>query len=113
MSKKTIVFKMPAGDANRRAEETSEAAPPIEAASPAVSQGDPRAAEPDAWVQRRQAAPAPISRANVQKGDELTVDLAIERDLAEVAALSLALPAMLGWFWFANATDRYRRIFSG
>jgi hypothetical protein len=51
--------------------------------------------------------------AGCARADELTVDLAIERDLAEVAALSLALPAMLGWFWFANATDRYRRIFTG
>jgi hypothetical protein len=111
MSKKTIVFKMPAGDAIRREGETSDAAPPIEAASPAVSTGESRGVEPDAWVQRRQASPAPISRATAGKG-HLTIDLALERDLGEVAALSLALPAMLGWFWFANAADRYRRIFT-
>jgi hypothetical protein len=112
MSKKTIVFKMPAGDTTRREGETSDAGPPIEVAASAAAVVEPRGIEPDAWVQRRRVSPAPISRATAGRGD-LTIDLALERDLTQVAALSVALPAMLGWFWFANAADRYRRIFTG
>jgi hypothetical protein len=122
MSKKTIVFKMPATDAPRRDDAPSETSAPIGEASLAVSGGERQAgeisnvAEPDQWVRRRNVsvaptASAPPSRAFAAKAG-FAVDLAAERDFAEVVALSLIVPSMLGWFWFANAMDRYRRIFA-
>jgi len=123
MSKKTIVFKMPATESPRRDDEPSDAAARIDESSLAASAHEPEAAEisnaaePDQWVRRRglSAAPAalaPPSRAFAAKAG-FAVDLAAERDLGEVVALSLIVPPMLGWFWFANAMDRYRRILAG
>ncbi len=123
MSKKTIVFKMPPTDAPRRDDGPSETSAPIGEPLLAVSARAPQAgeiskvAEPDQWVRRRNVsvaptAPAPPSQAFAAKAG-FAVDLAAERDFADVVALSLIVPPMLGWFWFANAMDRYRRIFAG
>jgi hypothetical protein len=38
----------------------------------------------------------------------LLVDLAAERDVMEVAALSFLLPSALGWFWLRNLVTRTR-----
>lgn len=122
MSKKTIVFKMPATDPPRRDDEPSDFPAPIDEPSLAVSARKPEAAqisnvaEPDQWVRRRDlsvasTALAPPSQAPGAK-TSFAIDLAAERDLQDVVALSLMAPAMLGWFWFANAMDRYRRIFA-
>ena len=122
MSKKTIVFKMPATEsaAARRTERLPRAGatnprPSSRLASPKrrISNG----AEPDQWVRRRDmsvapTAPAPRSPTSAVKTD-FALDLAAERDFGEVVALSLIVPPMLGWFWFAKAVDRYRRIFAG
>jgi len=122
MSKKTIVFKMPATDSPRRDDEPSDFPAPIDEPSLAVSARKPKAAqisnvaEPDQWVRRRDlnAAPAALSPPTPKPGANASfaIDLAAERDLQDVVALSLMAPAMLGWFWFANAMDRYRRIFA-
>ena len=120
MSKKTIVFKMPATESPRRDDEPSDSPAPIDESSLAVSAREPEAAEisnaaePDRWVRRRglSAALAPPSQAFAAKAG-FAVDLAAERDFGEVVALSLIVPPMLGWFWFANAMDRYRRILAG
>ena len=61
--------------------------------------------------ERRAGGARPASRVGAKTG--FAIDLAAERDLGEVVALSLIVPPMLGWFWFANAMDRYRRIFAG
>jgi hypothetical protein len=123
MSKKTIVFKMPATDSPRRDDEPSDFPAPIDEPSAAAPEKAPRATEmpkavePDQWVRRRDlnAAPAALSPPTPKPGANASfaIDLAAERDLQDVVALSLMAPAMLGWFWLANAMDRYRRIFAG
>lgn len=94
MSKKTIEFKMPPAEAARRDPE------PAAPRSGAL-------VETDRWVRRgdgEAAAPSAAS-ANV-----FAIDLARERDFGETLMLGAALPAMLGWFWVANALERYRRL---
>ena len=123
MSKKTIVFKMPATDSSRRDDEPSDSGAPSDDSSLAASAREPdaaeiwNAAEPDQWVRRRDLNVAPAALAPPSPGPAaksgFAIDLAVERDLAEVVALSLIVPPMLGWFWFASAMDRYRRIFAG
>lgn len=122
MSRKTIVFKMPTTDTPRRDDGPGDSAAPIDESSRAVTARErdtteiSSAAEPDKWVRRRDlngapaAPPAPASGSAAKGG--FAIDLALERDFAEVVALSVIVPPMLGWFWFANAIDRYRRIFS-
>lgn len=123
MSKKTIVFKMPATDSPRRDGETSDPAAPVDESSPAVFAREAdgtdisNAAAPDQWVRRRNVngaptAPAPSSQGFAAKRGP-AIDLAAERDFGEVVALSLMVPPMLGWYWFANTMDRCRRIFAG
>jgi hypothetical protein len=46
-------------------------------------------------------------------GGAFAIDLALERNVSEVLTLSLALPAMLGWFWWTNSVERYRRLLTG
>ncbi len=119
MSKKTIVFKMPTTDSPRRDDEPSDSAASIDESSRAVAAAESGAAniadaaEPDQWVRRRDlnfAGVAPSSASAAKTS--LAIDLAAERDLGQVVALSLIVPPMLGWFWFANAIDRYRRMFA-
>ncbi len=121
MSKKTIVFKMPATEPPQR-DEPSDSRAQVDESSPVVSAREPEAAisngaESDQWVRRRDmsvapTAPARRSPTSAVKTD-FALDLAAERDFGEVVALSLIVPPMLGWFWFAKAVDRYRRIFAG
>jgi hypothetical protein len=112
MSKKTIVFKMPAAESPRRDDEPSDAL----AGREFETRETPQGAEPDQWVRRRDlngssSAHLPSAATPVGKIG-LAIDLAVERDLGEVVALSLIVPPMLGWFWLANTMDRYRRIFA-
>lgn len=109
MSKKTIVFKMPAPEPAA----TDERAPDLRlAGEPAVPASAAAAgeAQPDQWVRRGESAaptpPAPFA------ANAFVVDLARERELGEVFALGAALPAMLGWFWLTRAMERYRKLFA-
>ena len=119
MSKKTVTFKMPVKDAPRSEDEgrqlsigEAQTSSTAEFANSAAE--DAGAAEPDQWVRRRDAravddappsvvAPSlPLAEAN-----SVTIDLTAERDLREVAALTLIVPSVLGWFWLFNATLKY------
>lgn len=112
MSRKTIVFNMPAQGAGRASEPP--ASEPLEGEIVAPD-------EPDRWVSERQTeapsdAQAPASALFALSGEagsaSARFDLAAERNLSQVVALSLALPPVLGWFWCANAFERYRRLFA-
>lgn len=119
MSKKTIVFKMPSPEAAGSNEQPGDSAPPVGGASVAAKGPDfapSPASESDDWVRRGEDGPtadAPISPTPAAAQGAFPVDLAAPRNLGEVAALSVALPAMLGWFWLGHAMDRYRRMFTG
>ncbi len=73
-------------------------------------------AEPDQWVRRGDLGVAPIALAPSPQGPAaktgFAIDLAAERDLGEVVALGVIVASLLGSFCFANAMDRYRRIFA-
>ena len=96
MSKKTIEFKMPPAEATRRKAEPPAPQPPAPV-------------ETDQWVRQGdgEAAAPPADGAGV-----FAIDLARERDFGEALMLGAALPAMLGWFWLANALERYRKVFA-
>lgn len=94
MTKKTIAFKMPPANAARREPE------PTAPQSPAQ-------VETDQWVRWGDGEAAAPSAPGASA---FAIDLARERDFGETLMLSAALPAMLGWFWLANALERYRRI---
>lgn len=124
MSKKTVVFKMPAKDALRPEDERGQNLSPGEEQTSPISQlAEPEteyesSSEPDQWVQRRDARA--VAQAPVMLGapllapvamKSLTIDLAAERDFAEVAALILIVPPMLGWFWLFNMMNRVWNTF--
>lgn len=119
MSKKTVVFKMPAKDAPRPEDERGRnLSAGQEQTSPISQFAEPEteyesASEPDQWVQRRDAravaqAPALVAAPSFAPAalGSVTIDLAAERDLREVAALMLLVPPMLGWFWLFNVMNR-------
>jgi len=120
MSRKTVVFKMPGADPKRRDEaHGDEALPPNASSKEAASGQIILATEPDRWVQahemplvpeRAAQAPAPVTFAS-QPRISLSFDLAAERSLPQMVALSMSLPPMLGWFWVTNAMNRYQRMF--
>jgi hypothetical protein len=126
MSRKTIVFKMPAADAPRASDGNVDPAAPSDGRSSAiasevvVASEIPDASEPERWVRLRDLDPAPepepvglaASPAFAAASWGVHVDLAAERNFSQIVALSVALPPMLGWFWAANAFDRYRRLFA-
>ncbi len=115
MSRKTVIFKMPTGSKQRQD------APAVEAPAADVAQGEIIApSEPDRWVQKRELqpvldlAPQEPAPALFTSYDHLGVsfDLTAERNLSQIVALSIAVPPLLGWFWVANAMNRYQRIFA-
>jgi hypothetical protein len=126
MSRKTIVFRMPAADAPRASDGNVDPVAPSDERSPAITSEvvaaseTPDASEPERWVRLRDLDTAPepepvgfpASPAFAAAGWSLHVDLAAERNFSQIVALSVALPPMLGWFWAANAFDRYRRLFA-
>jgi hypothetical protein len=80
-----------------------------------LERGETPAGEPERWVRRQDAGfatdPA-LAASGVAAHWSLHVDLAAERSLSQIVALSVALPPILGWCWAANAFDRYRRLFA-
>jgi hypothetical protein len=105
MSKKTVVFNMPAKD-GRRADAPRTRAKSEGSALPVAWSPAPEAAgaSPDQWVRERYApAPRPIATGGV------VIDLAAKRDILEVAALMLLVPPMLGWIWLFDFVSGERR----
>jgi hypothetical protein len=109
MSKKTVVFKMPAREAPPAEEQHARNSSSGEERTSPISQLAGRASEhpgsskPDQWVRRRDAqavAQAPAA------ANAVTIDLAAERHLLEVASLMFLLPPLLGWFWLSHAVNR-------
>jgi hypothetical protein len=110
MSKKSVVIKMPVREAppadderaripSSREEQTS---PIAQLATRANEQ--PGSSKSDQWVRRREAQPA--AHAPAATDNSVTIDLAAERHLLEVATLMFLLPPLLGWFWLSRAVNR-------
>lgn len=110
MSKKSVVIKMPIRQAPGPEDSYEPLTPSGEArAAPASALADAATPQPvdspsDQWVRRRQA-PAMTPPPPAAPGG-LLIDLAAERDVLEVAALSFLLPSALGWFWLRNFLTR-------
>ena len=96
MSRKTIAFSMPA-TARGEAAGAGKRAPDlmIEAGS-------------DDWVSDRNLRAEETSARAA--GPSLILDLAAERSLIEVMALSCLAPFALGWFWLVNAMAGRMRL---
>ncbi len=109
MSKKTVVFNMPAKD-GRRADAPRTPARGEESALPVPWSAAPApeavGSSPDHWVRDRHAR-AVVERPIATGG--VVIDLAARRDLIQVAALMLLVPPMLGWFWLFNFVNGQRR----
>jgi hypothetical protein len=90
VSRKTIAFAVPA------------TRPPNAAGKGASAAIDAS----DAWVAQR--APADIAGEGAPQ--TLMLDLAADRTLFEVFALSFVAPFALGWFWFVRAMAMRPRI---
>ena len=89
MSRKSVPFTVPEG-AGR-----AEGSPGGRRPGPGVID-----AHSDEWVSDRNSG-AKDSSARPNPG--LVLDLAAERSLTEIAALSALTPIALGWFWMLNA----------
>jgi len=106
VSKKTVSFSVPARTPRARDERLADA--------DKRSREIATAAHPDDWVRdadHRASADAPGAEdpMAVRRGRALTLDLAAERSLMEVIALSFLVPFALGWVWFLHAmTGRVR-----
>jgi hypothetical protein len=100
VSKKTVTFKMPV-----------KSAAPAEDEPPPILESAGGESGSDAWVRHAEADPAPavLAAPSFAHGptNSLTIDLTAERDFPTVAALMLAIPPMLGWFYLANIMNRY------
>ena len=110
MSKKTIPFKMPAGEPRSEQALNGGAVTLDESGGSAPEAGGiTQAADADRWVREREVEPtrtfSPLAAA-----PRLMLDLAAERGLPQVLALSLLTPSMLGWYWAAHAMKRYARL---
>ncbi len=93
MSKKSIVFNIPSVDGHPDVEILVEPSRP-----------NPRAGRTEANAVARASTGAD------SVSGRFAIDIARERELGDVVTLALALPAMLVWFWWANAVERYSRI---
>ncbi len=92
MNRKTIVFRMPSAEVSTKTGPTGH----------------------DQWVRRAEANDEfPPASLGAGHGGAFAIDLALERNVSEVVALSFMLPAMLGWFWWTNSVERYRRLLTG
>ena len=116
-SRKTIVFKMPATQSPSGDDAPGGSAAVVKQNSRSAAARKSRAVEvsiatePDSWVQDREVtstvaveslAIAPPERP-ADANASLTVDLAGQRNLAEVVALSFIAPPLLCWFWGVNS----------
>jgi len=110
MSKKTVVFKMPAREAPLAEDERARIPASREEQSSPIAQLASRASEqpgsskPDQWVRRREAQA--VAHAPAATDNSVTIDLAAERRLLEVATLMFLVPPLLGWFWLSHAVNR-------
>ena len=98
MSRKTIAFSMPATARGEAAGAGARRPAPdlmIEAGS-------------DDWVSDRNVRAEETSARAA--GPSLILDLAAERSLIEVMALSCLAPFALGWFWLVNAMAGRMRL---
>ena len=120
MSKKTIAFTMPATGRRQRKSApvvldgvTGESVPfGAEEQNLREAESDLRS---DQWVRDNalNAEPSPIPDPPFRAlavGASMTIDLSAERSLMEAMTLSFTLPFALGWFWWANAIARRRRV---
>ncbi len=93
MSKKTILFSVPAKAPRSRE--------PVGDRAGSRPEGAVIDAGSDDWVSDRHARAE--DRPAKTAGPSLILDLAAERSLMEVVALSLLAPFALGWFWLVDA----------
>jgi hypothetical protein len=109
MSKKTVTIKIPVKDAPRHDGAPSREEPMSPIAE--LAHREPVAAAQDEWVSSREAdqpfAPPDPAPLFARAARSVTVDIAAERSFPEVAALTLMIPPMLGWFWLFNSVNRY------
>jgi hypothetical protein len=120
LSKKTIAFTMPATGRRQR-----KSAPVVldgvtgESVPFAAEEQNLREAESDLrsdeWVRDNALNPEPSPIPDppfraLAVGASMTIDLSAERSLMEAMTLSFTLPFALGWFWWANAIARRRRV---
>lgn len=90
MSRKTVAFTVP---------------PPLPPSAPDTGRS-PTIEASDAWVAHRE----PANAAGGGSPEGLLLDLAADRTLFEVFALSFLAPFALGWFWFARAMAMRPRL---
>jgi len=95
MSKKSVPFFAPEG-----------AARPASAAAARRRGHDEIEARSDEWVSDRNDA----ANRTARPWADLVIDLAAERSLTEVVALSMLAPLALGWFWLMNAMSGRARF---
>jgi hypothetical protein len=121
MSKKTILFNMPAKDGPRPEDQPWQDIPAHEERAPVFSPPAKRegeAASPtqsDQWVEHRDPDRAAdhtsimlaTSFSAPPATKSVTIDVTAERSLQEVLALTLLIPPMLGWFWLYNVMNKF------
>ena len=103
MSKKTVTFRMPIKEApprDRTPAVIEAGAGPTDLVVVPVAAAYVEAPEGDEWVRSRGG------RELTAPGRSVMIDLTAERDFRDVAALSLFMPAMLGWFWLFNTMNK-------
>jgi hypothetical protein len=113
VSRKTIAFTMPAREPRAGEQGLDEVDRPSGRRAPLGADGP--GAESDDWVRDRDfgRASEPASPALAAARASLVIDLAAERSLVEVMALSVLAPFALGWFWLMNAVSRRYRFWTG
>jgi hypothetical protein len=106
VSKKTVPFSMPASASRSRSKE------PVALDEPSRRRAAPSdfaGARPDDWVRNRDLAAGPAPLDDALAPTRVFLDVAAERSLMEVFALTFLVPFALGWFWWVNAlTGRAR-----
>jgi hypothetical protein len=122
MSRKKIVIKMPRADQAEASEPSPEAMAGSHAEALAGAFGPSADTETDRWIRAEDVVPLPDNSSGrsalpapglyAAPPWDATIDLAADRTFMQVLALSFFLPSVLGWFWVANALERYRQLFA-
>jgi hypothetical protein len=107
VSRKTVPFTMPASAPRSR---KSEPAVLDEPSGARAASSDLAAGRPDDWVRDRDFAAGPSPADDALAPPRVFLDVAAERSLMEVFALSFLVPFALGWFWWVNALTGRGRI---